>query len=318
MLRDEIAELVSEMVSDAVAQRLDATADKVSRKIEAATARQQKKIDAERERLDRERSRIERREQRHVRGLERLSASLDALEVWTRTAGAGRRPRFTRDEIAEAAVRLADAEGFEALSMRRLAAELGAGTMTLYHYVRTKDELLTLASDAVMAEVIVPDDEPIPEDWRAALVLIAERTRRCLQRHPWVFDIPDDPPIGPNALRHFEQTLQAVASLDLSLAERLDVVTVVDEYVFGHCFHERNHVPDQPGHETFSDGMVRYVGELLESGDYPEMAAIADEVGLDEALRVTEDHARDPERFRRNLDRILDGIEHDLARRGRS
>ena len=54
-------------------------------------------------------------------------------------------------------MRIADAEGFDAVSMRRIAAELDAGTMTLYHYVRTKDELLTLVIDAVMGEVVVPD-----------------------------------------------------------------------------------------------------------------------------------------------------------------
>ena len=63
-------------------------------------------------------------------------------------------------------MRIADAEGFDALSMRRLAAELDAGTMTLYHYVRTKDELLTLVVDAVMGEVVVPADERLPDDWR--------------------------------------------------------------------------------------------------------------------------------------------------------
>ena len=65
-------------------------------------------------------------------------------------------------------MRIADAEGFDAVSMRRIATELDAGTMTLYHYVRTKDELLTLVIDAVMGEVVIPDDEPMPDDWRAA------------------------------------------------------------------------------------------------------------------------------------------------------
>ena len=75
----------------------------------------------------------------------------ESLEVWTRPERGRRRPRYTRDEIAAAAIRVADAEGFDELSMRRLASELGAGTMTLYHYVRTKDELLALVHDAVMS-----------------------------------------------------------------------------------------------------------------------------------------------------------------------
>ena len=77
------------------------------------------------------------------------------------------------------AIHIADAEGFDALSMRRLAAELDAGTMTLYHYVRTKDELLSLVNDAVMGELLVPPGE-LPDDWRAAITLIAHaRATRC-------------------------------------------------------------------------------------------------------------------------------------------
>ena len=118
-------------------------------------------------------------------------------------------------------MRIADAEGFAAVSMRRIATELDAGTMTLYHYVRTKDELLTLVVDAVMGEVVIPATEPIPTDWRAALTMVAERTRAALERHPWILDITDDPAVGPNSVRHFDQSLQAVASLNLPLTDKL-------------------------------------------------------------------------------------------------
>ncbi len=82
--------------------------------------------------------------------LDELSAQLAAFDVWTRPGPGSRKPLFSRDEIAAAAVKIADEEGFDALSMRRLAAELDAGTMTLYHYVKTKDELLSLVSDRLM------------------------------------------------------------------------------------------------------------------------------------------------------------------------
>src|SRR5262245_66322963 len=68
--------------------------------------------------------------------LELIASHLSALDVWTRVEPAARRPRYTRDEIAQTAVRIADREGFDALSMRRIATALNAGTMTLYHYVR--------------------------------------------------------------------------------------------------------------------------------------------------------------------------------------
>jgi AcrR family transcriptional regulator len=300
MLRDEIVDLVS---------------GKVAEKLDAAAAKQEEKLRAKRDRIDRERGRLDGREERHVQALERLANHLDALEVWTRGSGGSRRPRFSRDEIAAAAVHIADEEGFEALSMRRLAAELGAGTMTLYHYIRTKDELLTLVNDALMGELVVPAEMGIPADWRAALTLIADRTRSCLMAHPWMFDISDDPQIGPNALRHFDQSMQAVASLGLPLAERLDIVTVIDEYVFGHCLHERNNLHDDEDDGIYSEGMVRYMEDLIATGDYPQLSQIADEVGLAESLKIADANARDPRRFQRNLEAVLDGIEASLDRR---
>ncbi|HEY3722806.1 MAG TPA: TetR/AcrR family transcriptional regulator C-terminal domain-containing protein [Acidimicrobiia bacterium] len=240
--------------------------------------------------------------------LERISSGLGALELWTRDEPGARRPRFTRDDIAQAAMRIADTEGFDALSMRRLAVELDAGTMTLYHYVRTKDEVLTLLLDAVMAEVVLGPDEPMPASWREAMTTIAERSRASVQRHAWILDIADEPALGPNAVRHFDQSLEAVASLPISLAEKIDIVSAVDEYVFGFCLSARDgrHADDA------DTGMIEYVESLVATGEYPQLAALAAEYGLDAAWEQIEEHRRDPDRFARNLRRLLDGIEADL------
>jgi AcrR family transcriptional regulator len=227
-----------------------------------------------------------------------------------------RRPRFTRDDITAAAVRIADSEGFDALSMRRLATELDAGTMTLYHYVRTKDELLTLAVDAVMGEVVVGPDEAFPSHWRDALAMLAERSRASIMRHPWILDLIDDPGIGPNSVRHFDQTIQAVSSLDLDLAERLDITSLVDQYVFGWCAWEREAQNAASTSKHMDREMFDYVARLVDTGDYPQLAALREQYGLDEAWRRIEDHHRDRTRFRRNLDVVLDGIEANLERRG--
>src|SRR4051812_34638284 len=104
--------------------------------------------------------------------------------IWTRPEPGERRPAYTREKIAETAIAIADAEGFEAVSMRRIATELGAGTMTLYYYVRTKDELIALMDDAIMGELIIPDDEP-PDGWRDGLSEIARRTHGLFLKHPW-------------------------------------------------------------------------------------------------------------------------------------
>lgn len=241
--------------------------------------------------------------------LEQLAARLEALDVWWREQPGQRQARFTRSELARAAIRVIDAEGFDALSMRRLAAEVGAGTMTLYHYVRNKDELLTLVSDEVMAEVLLPDGASLPPDWREALVLIAGRSRAAMHRHPWVLDIPNDVGFGPNAIKHVDETLQAVADLDIPLRTKLDVVVAVDEYVFGYCLQERA--------GTISDSqkpaMTDYVVDLVRNGDYPQFAAYLDELGADGMWQAFEEVQRDESRFERNLRRFLDGIAADLG-----
>ncbi|MBX5483044.1 MAG: helix-turn-helix transcriptional regulator [Myxococcaceae bacterium] len=112
-----------------------------------------------------------------------LSKRSDEGPIWARPDPGARQPRFTRQRIAAAALEIADKEGFEAVSMRRIADALGAGTMTLYHYVRTKDELVALLDDALMAEILVPEDE-LSDHWQEALTTIARRTRKVFIRHP--------------------------------------------------------------------------------------------------------------------------------------
>ena len=220
--------------------------------------------------------------------------------------------KLTRESVLDAAVVMADGEGLGRLSMRRLAAELDAGTMTLYHYVRTKDELLALVIDELMAELIVPVDE-MPADWRTAVTVIANRSRQMLQQHSWVLDISDDPNLGPNSVRHFDQSMQAVSSLDISLRDKLDIITAVDEYVFGYCQHMRTNFHEEVDHAESQ--MQRYVGDLLSSGDYPTLSAMVDRYGMEAMWTEVNSHARDSTRFDRNLTRLLDGIEADLAPR---
>ena len=234
----------------------------------------------------------------------------DALDLWTRVPPRGRRPRLNRDELAASAVRIADQEGLAALSMRRLARELGAGTMSLYYYVRTKTELLMLVVDTVMAENHVPEGE-LPEDWRDALVVIACATRATLRRHPWVMDIAEDPPIGPNSFRHFDQSLQAVSGLDAPLADKLDLVMLVDEYVFGVGFLERQGVDvDQQARDT-----LPYIETLLETGAFPYAEAMVEEHGVEASWATFGQVLGDEGRFERNLRRLLAGVAADLEGR---
>lgn len=278
-------EIVRQFVLDKAADKINAKLDKQASKVAAKTAK-------------------------HIETLDRLAAHLETIDVWTRADRGSRKPRFNRDDIAAAAIRIADSEGFEAVSMRRLAAELDAGTMTLYHYVRTKDELLTLVVDAFLSEVVVPPGQRLPRDWRNAITAIARRTRDALRRHPWILDITDDPSIGPNAMRHFDQSWQALGSLDAGFEDKLDLITVVDEYVFGFCLHERNNLKDEPR----DDEMVEYIGELLVEDEYPALAGMVSEMGLPRLWSRINSHARDSGRFDRNLARLLAGFEASLIR----
>ena len=288
-------EILGEALRDLVVEKLTekkATTDRAAARAAATQAKQRLKAELRAEAID------------------ALTERLTALDLWTRVPPSTRQPRLTREDLAATAVRLADAEGISALSMRRLATELDVGTMTLYHYVRTKDELLTLVTDVVMGEVVVPARTPIPDNWRAALTLIANRSRAALRKHPWMLDINDDPPIGPNSVRHFDQSLEAVASLDLPLADKIDIISVVDEYVFGYTMIQRNNGHDRAIDDE--DEMVEYVSVLVDTGAYPHLAALTADMGVRAAWKAVHAATRDDKRFSRNLDRILDGIERSL------
>src|SRR5262249_60636194 len=115
--------------------------------------------------------------------------------------GRGQRPSLSREEIVRAAIELADAEGLEALTMRRLATQLRAGAMSLYWYVPTKEDLLDLMLDAAFGEVELP--ERPSGDWRADLHLFAHRMLGVLRRHTWLPSLTSSQPLpGPNALRY--------------------------------------------------------------------------------------------------------------------
>ena len=90
--------------------------------------------------------------------------------------------RLSRQKIAAVALAIADQEGFEAVSMRRVAEELKVGTMSLYYYVKTKDDLIRAMDDALMGEALLPS---LPKGWRRALLAIAKRTHAIFIRHPW-------------------------------------------------------------------------------------------------------------------------------------
>ena len=181
--------------------------------------------------------------------------------------------------------------------------------MTLYHYVRNKDELITLMADEVMGEVLVPAEE-LGDDWRTATAQIARRTRAAFHRHHWALDRLGDGRPGPNGIRHFEQSLAAVSSLDLSDGEKFELISQIDDYVFGFCLREAQEAEEH--RRGFPADVLEFFQRELDSGDYPN---IRDFLGEDVEAGVDRiaDLLFDEDRFERGLERLLDGIEAGLA-----
>jgi len=143
--------------------------------------------------------------------------------------------RLTREKIAAVALAIADKDGFEAVSMRRIAQELNVGTMSLYYYVKTKEDLIAVMDDALMADALLPS---LPKGWKRAIVEIAKRTHTIFIRHPWALSAMLSAPPGLNAMRHMEQCLEALAATSMTGGEKLMLLAMVDDFVFGHALRE--------------------------------------------------------------------------------
>lgn len=144
---------------------------------------------------------------------------------------------LTRDRIVRAAIDIADAEGLAALSMRGVAARLGAATMAPYKYVSGKDELVLLMADAVYGERGYP--ETPPPGWRDRLTLGGRTLWSLYRRHPWLAQLaPITRPLPlPNLGRHAEWALAALAELDVDAATLCDLHVLFFSYIQGIAIH---------------------------------------------------------------------------------
>jgi len=230
--------------------------------------------------------------------------------IWMRPEPGDRKPRFSREKIAQAALDIADSAGFEAVSMREVASRLGAGTMTLYHYVRTKDDLVALMDDALLAEVLVPAAE-LPKGWRAQLSAIALRTRAVYERHPWALLAMRGARPGPNGLRHFEQCLAALAETRLDIQAKLELLGVIDDLVCGHALRAGEMAALEGGAET-ADSYQQFAQRQLATGQFPHMAALFGDTDMREAEARMSAFTSSAQRFERGLRALLDAAERGM------
>ncbi|MGW0562097.1 TetR/AcrR family transcriptional regulator C-terminal domain-containing protein [Streptomyces sp. NPDC003016] len=197
--------------------------------------------------------------------------------IWARPerAGRGPRPAYSRADIAAAAVRIADADGLDAVSMRKVAAEIGCGTMSLYNYVPRKEDLYELMVDAVSGEFDL-SREP-SGDWRAEMVALGHRARALMHRHPWLPGLMS--PVhsfGPNVLRYLEHCLGCLEGLDVPPGTKLELVAMVNGMVTTYVAHElatAERSRSLPWSQEQEDAVRNaYLGRAIATGKYPRMA----------------------------------------------
>ena len=194
--------------------------------------------------------------------------------IWTRPPKE-QRERPTREAIVAAATGLADTHGLDAVSIRRVAAALQTRPMDLYRHFARKDELIDLMVDEVMAGALLDE---IPRHWRDALSAIARALRAVCLAHPWMVTAAGQQALlGPNVMRHVEQSLEATAALGLDQTKRHAIWRAVDSYTMGHANirpgrdrSEANTAPD-PGRAAAAEA---YLQDLADSGNYPNLAAL--------------------------------------------
>ena len=200
-----------------------------------------------------------------------------------------RKPQLTREKIAQVALAIADDEGFEAVSMRRVAQGLKVGTMSLYHYVNDKNDLIAAMDDALMGEVLLP---LVPKGWRSAMIEIAKRTYTAFMRHPWALVTMLSAPPGLNAMRHMEQCLEALAETSMTSKQKITLLATVDDFVFGHALREA---------ATRAKIDLEFAAAQISAGAFPRLAGVFSG-GRIEANK---------NRFERGLQALLDGLSRE-------
>lgn len=213
------------------------------------------------------------------------------------------RTTLTHEQIAEAAIALADAEGLEAVSMRRLAERLGVATMALYRYVDSKDELLELMTNAVTDPTTLLAD---PHDWRAVFREAARRRRDTALAHPWLPAAQAQVPttLTPSRNLVLERMLATLEPLPLSGDQRMQLIRALDAYARGAADGEVNQRMMLERRGYGADGDVRLLLRsnmqwLLRSGRYPLFAQMVKD-GLAPVDAVEE--------FELGLEAMLDGL----------
>lgn len=225
----------------------------------------------------------------------------------------GPKPGLSIVQIVAAAMTIADTDdGLDSLSMRRVADELGVGTMSIYTYVPSKAELIDLMLDAAYAEVgVLPEDRTDRgrhRNWPAGLRAVADANWRLYQRHPWMLQVSTGrPALGPNAVAKYDLELSAVEGIGLTDVEMDAVISLVHSHVEGmarqkldaRLAERRSGMTDQQWWEATSPVFA----EVYEPDRFPVATRVGAAAGQEHNAAHDPDHA-----YEFGLERLLDGI----------
>lgn len=207
----------------------------------------------------------------------------------------GRPARLSRDAVLDAAVTIADEQGFDALSMRAVAARVGAEAMSLYRHVANKEDLLDGIVDRVYGEIALPDGAA---SWKPAMRARAVATREVLLRHPWAIALMESrlrP--GPENLRHHDAIVGLLLGTGLSSLLATRAYNLVDSYVYGFVLQETS-LPIPTG-EALADIGPEMVA-LISADEYPNLHRVGSEL-----IATRFDYG---DEFEIGLDLVLDAI----------
>jgi AcrR family transcriptional regulator len=208
---------------------------------------------------------------------------------------------LSRERVLRAAVELADRDGIEAVSMRRLGQELGVEAMALYRHVRDKDDIVDGATDAVVGEIQL--GEPV-DDWKTAMAGLAHEARQVMLRHPWApAVIVDRKQVGPSTLRHVDRVLGILRGGGFTIEMSHHALHVLGSRMLGFTQDPFDDAADSPAETPPPEVIARaFAG-------FPNVAEMALAARHDGALGGCDDDFE----FAFGLDLILDGLERQRA-----
>ncbi|WP_202638967.1 TetR/AcrR family transcriptional regulator [Bailinhaonella thermotolerans] len=219
--------------------------------------------------------------------------------IWSRPERPERGAGLNRERIVAAAMAIADADGLDAVTMRRVAAEIGVSTMALYRHVENKADILDLMLDAAYGELRLA---PAPADgWRASMDRLAREVRAMVLRHPWFATLAHTRPPSPNYVAFYDHCLGALKGLPLSPVRLHAAVNMVVNHAV--TFAQMEHTISVQwkdlgaAEREAAQSIGAYLGTLMASGRYPHFTAAMG------TARPAPD-----EMFAMGLDLILTGI----------